>query len=154
MSGSKTWNIAGLNCSFAIISDPDVRARFEQSRQSIVPMVPPFAFEATLAAYRDGDAWRQELLAYLAGNYDHLKKTLNSLPGLHVEPIQATYLAWIDATGLGLDNAQVFFEEHGVGLSSGEQFGQPGYVRLNFACSRQTLDEGIRRMQSAVQSLA
>lgn len=153
MSGSKTWNIAGLNCSFAIIVDPQLRAQFLQSRQSIVPMVPPLAYEATLAAYQHGDQWRKQLLEYLAGNYAYLKQALNELPGLRVEPIQATYLAWIDATGLGQDDAQGFFESHGVGLSSGEQFGQPGYVRLNFACPRQTLEEGIKRMRTAVDSL-
>ncbi len=153
MSGSKTWNIAGLNCSFAIIPNSAMRARFRQSAQSIVPMVPPLAYEATLAAYRDAQPWRQELLDYLAGNFAYLKSTLGMTDGLTVEPIQATYLAWIDATALGLDDTKGFFEDHGVGLSSGEQFGQPHYVRMNFACPRATLEEGVRRMQLAVQSL-
>lgn len=152
MSGSKTWNLAGLNCSFAIISDPQLRERFEKSRQSIVPSVPPLAFEATHAAYRHGDEWRQQLLSYLAANYARVCECLNALPGLHVEPIQATYLAWIDATALGQENVQRFFETHGVGLSSGEQFGQPGFVRLNFACPRSVLEEGLRRIETAVKS--
>ncbi|MFK7892064.1 MAG: MalY/PatB family protein [Granulosicoccus sp.] len=153
MSGSKTWNIAGLNCSFAIISNAELRKQFKTSCQSIVSMVPPLAYEATRAAYERGDAWRQELLKYLAANYAWLRENLNELPGVNVEPIQATYLAWIDCTGLGLDNTQAFFERHGVGLSSGEQFGQPGYVRLNFACPRATLAEGVRRMQNAIREL-
>ena len=153
MSGSKTWNIAGLNCSFAIISNPELRERFNKAGHSMVPMVPPLAYEATRAAYRDGGPWRQELLEYLAGNYACIRSELGELEGLTVEPIQATYLAWIDATGLGLDNTQGFFEEHGVGLSSGEQFGQPQYLRMNFACPRATLLEGLRRMKAAVASL-
>lgn len=153
MSGSKTWNIAGLNCSFAIISDAQLRERFQKSCQSIVPMVPPLAYVATQAAYRDGGPWRQELLDYLAGNLACIRTELAEVEGLTVEPIQATYLAWIDASALGLDNTQGFFEEHGVGLSSGEQFGQPQYLRLNFACPRVTLLEGLRRMKSAVASL-
>jgi cystathionine beta-lyase len=153
MSGSKTWNIAGLNCSFAIISDPELRSRFRSAAQSIVPGVPPLAFVATLAAYRDGGPWRRKLLDYLAGNFEYLQSELAQVDGLVVEPIQATYLAWIDATGLDLDNTQAFFEEHGIGLSSGEQFGQPQYLRLNFACPRTTLEEGVRRIKAAVATL-
>jgi len=153
MSGSKTWNIAGLNCSFAIIADESLRNRFRQSAQSIVPPVPPLAYEATLAAYRDGGPWREQLLDYLADNFRFINDTLGSTPGLRVEPIQATYLAWIDASALGLKDTKAFFEEHGVGLSSGEQFGQAQYVRMNFACPRDTLEEGVRRMQAAVASL-
>lgn len=153
MSGSKTWNLAGLNCSFAIIPDEQRRKQFQLSAKSIVPMVPPLAYTATLAAYRDAQPWRQDLLDYLAGNLAYINETLGETPGLVVEPMQATYLAWIDATALGLDDTKGFFEQHGVGLSSGEQFGQPQYVRLNFACPRATLEEGVRRMQAAVASL-
>jgi len=153
MSGSKTWNLAGLNCSFAIISNSELREQFNRTCQSIVPMVPPLAYVATQAAYRDGGSWRHDLLDYLAGNYAYLQSTLGQTDGLIVEPIQATYLAWIDATGLELEDTQQFFEQWGVGLSSGEQFGQPQYIRLNFACPRATLEEGVRRMQAAVASL-
>lgn len=154
MSGSKTWNIAGLNCSFAIIKNPELRERFNRTAQSIVPMVPPLAYVATQAAYGKGDAWRQELLDYLWENFECIRQELGEVEGLQVEPIQATYLAWIDATGLGLDNTQGFFEEHGVGLSSGEQFGQSQYLRMNFACPRATLLEGLQRMKAAVASLS
>jgi cystathionine beta-lyase len=154
MSGSKTCNLAGLNCSFAIISNPELRRRFNAASQSIVPHVPPLAYAATMAAYRDGGPWRKELLCYLAENYAYIQSELGSISGLTVEPIQATYLAWIDASSLGIDDTQGFFEQHGVGLSSGEQFGQSQYVRLNFACPRQMLEEGVRRMRSAVESLA
>lgn len=153
MSGSKTWNMAGLNCSFAIISNSELRAQFKRASQSIVPMVPPLAYVATQAAYRDGGPWRQALLEYLAGNYAYIQSSLGQVDGLVVEPIQATYLAWIDATGLGLEDTQSFFEQWGVGLSSGEQFGQPQYIRLNFACPRSVLEEGVQRMQAAVASL-
>lgn len=154
MSGSKTWNLAGLNCSFAIIKNAVVRKRFQAASQSIVPMVPPLAYEATMAAYRDAGQWRQDLLDYLASNYAYIQSELGAIEGLEVEPIQATYLAWIDATGLGMQDTQGFFESHGVGLSSGEQFGQPQYIRLNFACPRATLVQGIDRMKAAIASRA
>jgi len=153
MSGSKTWNIAGLNCSFAVIKNEELREKFLAAMQSIVPMVPPLAYEATMAAYKDGAKWRKELLEYLAGNFELIKQELQPVEGLVVEPIQATYLAWIDASALGLENTQGFFEEHGVGLSGGEQFGQSQYLRLNFACPRETLAEGLLRMKTAIANL-
>ena len=149
MSASKTWNIAGLNCSFAVIPDEALRARFRDGCRGLVPPVPPFAYEATRAAYADGGPWRAALLDYLRGNLAVIEERIAAIEGLTLRPLQATYLAWIDATALGLDDAQAFFEEHGAGLSAGEQFGLPGHLRLNFACPRQTLIEGLERMAIA-----
>ncbi len=150
MSGSKTWNLAGLNTSFAIISNPAVREAFCAAAKSIVPLVPPLAYVATEAAYKDAQEWRSKLLDYLAGNFELISREVAAMPGLSLEPLSATYLAWIDATELGMDNTQQFFEENGVGLSSGEQFGQPQYLRLNFACPRSVLKEGLARMAKAL----
>jgi len=153
MSGSKTWNLAGLNCSFAVIPDENRRAKYRAALQSTVPPVPPLAYTATESAYRDGGAWRAGLLSYLWDNYQHIAKTFANVTGVVVHPLDATYLAWIDVTGLGLDKPQAFFEEHGVGLSDGAQFDHPNFVRLNFACPRATLDEGLKRMLTAIDSL-
>lgn len=153
MSASKTWNLAGLNCSFAIIQNQSVRERFKAACQSSVPPVPTLAYTATEAAYAEGGPWRAELLAYLRGNYEAIVSFFADEPTMQVEPLQATYLAWLDATALGLDDTQEFFEKNGVGLSSGEQFGQPGYVRLNFACPRSILMEGLERMKRAMATL-
>jgi len=153
MSGSKTWNLAGLNCSFAIIPGENRREAFKAALQSTVPMVPPLAYTATQAAYRDGGPWREALLEYLWSNYQHIVATFANVPELNVHPLQATYLAWIDASALEQDDTQAFFEGFGVGLSSGEQFGQANFVRLNFACPRATLDEGLHRMIQAIQSV-
>ena len=153
MSASKTWNIAGLNCSFAIVPDEARRERFRGACRSIVPPVPPLAYTATEAAYRDGGPWRAALLDYLAGNLKLIRASLADVDGLELQPLQATYLAWIDATALGLDDAQGYFETEGVGLSSGEQFGEPGHLRMNFACPRATLAEGLERMRAAVGKL-
>ena len=153
MSASKTWNLAGLNASFAIISNAQRREQFIAAAQSIVSPTPPLAHVATEAAYRAGGEWRAELLTYLKSNYDRIAVALDSIPGLRLEPLQATYLAWIDATELGLDDTQAYFEKHGVGLSSGEQFGQPHFLRLNFACPASTLDQGLDRIEKAVAAL-
>ncbi len=153
MSASKTWNLAGLNTSFAIISNASVRERFVSACQSIVPSTPPLAMVATQAAYAAGGPWRQTLLSYLWDNYKIIESELNTIQGLRLEPLQATYLAWVDATDLGLENTAAYFEQHGVGLSSGEQFGQAQYVRINFACPASVLREGLSRIRSAVEAL-
>jgi len=153
MSASKTWNLAGLNASFAIISNEQKRNQFKEASQSLVPPTPPLAMVATQAAYGKSDAWRQTLLSYLLDNYKKIATELETIPGLRLEPLQATYLAWIDATDLGLADTAAYFEEHGVGLSSGEQFGQAHYLRLNFACPASVLDEGLFRIRAAVQAL-
>lgn len=154
MSGSKTWNLAGLNCSFAIIPDEARRDAFKAALQSTVPDATPLALTATESAYRDGGAWRESMSQYLWQNYQHIVEVFDGVAELNVHPLDATYLAWIDASGLGLDSAAAFFEEHGVGVSDGAQFGQPGFIRLNFACPRTTLDEGLNRMLKAVKLLA
>lgn len=153
MSASKTWNLAGLNISFAIIPNVELREKFQTACQSVVPMTPPFALVATEAAYSQGDPWRQALLVYLKNNYDKIDAAIKTIKGLKLQPLQATYLAWIDASELGLPHAQQYFEQHGVGLSSGEQFGQAHYVRLNFACPASVLDEGLLRIRKAVEAL-
>lgn len=152
MSGSKTWNLAGLNCSFAVIPDESRREAFKAAVQSTVPPVPPLAFTATHSAYRDGGPWRDSLLQYLWHNYEHIVQRFADIPELVVHPLEATYLAWVDASALGVKDVQGFFEDHGVGLSSGAQFGQDDFVRINFACPRATLDEGLNRMITAVKS--
>ena len=153
MSASKTWNLAGLNCSFAIIPDETLRERFRTACRSIVPPVPPLAFVATEAAYRDGGPWREALLEYLRGNLVLIWERLAGIEGLELKPLEATYLAWIDATALGLDDPRAHFEAEGVGLSGGEQFGEPGHLRLNFACPRETLRRGLDRLEAAVAKL-
>ncbi len=154
MAPSKTYNVPGLCTSFAIISDPGLRARFTRAGAGVVAEVTALGFTACEAAYRDSEAWRQGLLAYLRGNRDYLLDTLaRELPGVRAEaPIEATYLAWLNVSALGLPDPIAHFEHHGVGLSDGAYFGaKPGhYIRLNFGCPRATLAEALRRMKTAL----
>lgn len=153
MSQSKTFNLAGMNCSFAIIPNPELRKKFQQACVEVVPGTSTFAYVSAQAAFSKGEPWRQALLGYLRENFEYLSNELNAVPGLRVERCDATYLAWIDANELSLENAQLYFEKNGVSLSSGEQFGQSGFVRFNFACARATLEEGVRRMKEAVATI-
>jgi cystathionine beta-lyase len=153
MAPSKTFNVPGLDCALAIIPNGQLRRRFADAKAGIVPHVNVFGYEAALAAYQHGEPWRQALLAYLRGNRDYLFQEVNGIQGLSMGPVEATYLAWIDARGLGVDDPTRFFEEAGVGLSDGAEFDGPGFVRLNFGCPRATLVEAVDRMSRAVQSL-
>ncbi len=150
MAPSKTFNLPGLGCSFAVISDDALRRRFRRVMAGIVPFVNLFGYTAALAAYRDGEGWLAALLDYLRGNRDLVQQAVSAMPGLSMATVEATYLAWIDVRALGLSDPAAFFEEAGVGLSDGAEFGSPGFVRLNFGCPRLLLRRGLERMARAV----
>ncbi|WP_306532590.1 MalY/PatB family protein [Geobacter sp.] len=150
LAPSKTYNIPGLGCSFAVIGDPGLRRAFRKAMGRIVPHVNTLGYTAAQAAYRDGEEWRQALLAYLRGNRELVAAEVNAMPGLSMAHVEATYLAWIDARATGIPDPARFFEEAGVGLSDGADFGAPGFVRLNFGCSRSLLVEALGRMRRAL----
>ena len=150
MAPSKTYNVPGLACAFAVIADPTLRHRFGVVMRGIVPDVNVLGYTAAQAAYGECDAWHAALIAQLRANRDRVAAAIAQIPGLALAPIEATYLAWIDARGLGVADPAAFFEAGGVGLSRGDDFGLPGWVRLNFSCPRQTLDRALERMARAV----
>ncbi|HOQ04090.1 MAG TPA: PatB family C-S lyase [Anaerohalosphaeraceae bacterium] len=151
-SPSKTFNLPGLGCAYAVIPNMELRHRFLRAMRGIVPHVGPLGYTACIAAYRQGAEWLDSLLKYLRNNRDLLCQTINALPGLSVISPEATYLAWIDCRGLGLSNPAEFFEEAGVGVSDGAEFDSPGYVRLNFACPKSRLQEALHRIRKAVSN--
>jgi cysteine-S-conjugate beta-lyase len=157
MAPSKTYNVPGLGTSFAVIPDAALRAKFVRATAGIVAEVTTLGFAACEAAYRDSEAWRQDLLAYLRGNRDFIIDFLaRELPGLYIAaPVEATYLAWINIESLNLADPIAHFEKHGVGLSECAFFGakRGSHVRLNFGCPRETLAEALRRMKAAVVAL-
>ncbi len=154
MAASKTYNLPGLHCAFAIVSDPGVRERLRSVMGGVVPYVSPLGYVATRAAYRSCGAWREALLDYLRANRARVSEFVAATPGLAMTPVEATFLAWLDARELPVADPAAFFEEAGVGLSDGREFGQPGFVRLNFGCPRAQLDEALARMGAAVAALA
>lgn len=152
LAPSKTFNIPGLGCAFAVIPNPALRRRFEQAMHGIVPHVNVLGLAACEAAFRHGGDWHRELIAYLHGNRDRVAATMASLPGVRMAPVEATYLAWIDVRDLRLAKPAAHFEAHGIGLSDGADFGAPGWLRLNFGCPRATLDEALTRFERAVRA--
>ncbi len=137
-----------------MVSDPALRQRVREAMRGIVPHVNVLGYAAAEAAWRHGEPWRRALVDYLRGNAGRVVEAVGAMPGLRTTPVEATYLAWIDATALAIEDPAAFFEAAGVGLSSGADFGAPGFVRLNFGCTRATLDQALGRMAAAVAGAA
>ncbi|MCX8956244.1 MalY/PatB family protein [Erwinia psidii] len=154
LSPSKTFNIAGLGASLAIIPDKGLRSRFNAVRQGIVPAVDILALTAATAAWQDGQPWLDQQLAYLRKNRDFVTQKVNAISGLSVVAPEASYLSWIDAGQLQVANPTLYFERHGLGFSPGADFGDNNFVRLNFGCQTDLLKEALRRMENAVRNLA
>ena len=153
MSPSKTFNLAGLGVAFAVIPDTELRRRFRGAMSGIVPWVNVLAYEAALAAYREGSEWHSALLSYLRANRDEVEAAVERMPGLEMNHVEATYLAWIDTRATGLEDPVSFFEQAGVGLADGEPFGGPGFVRLGFGTSRGLLIQALERMEKSLERL-
>ena len=151
MSPSKTFNLPGLNFAFAIVPDEALRRRFTRPGEGLLPFPGCFAIDAAEAAYREGGDWLADLLDYLRGNRDLVERFVaESLPRVTLTHVEATYLAWLDVRGLDLADAAEACLDAGVALSPGAAFGDPGFLRLNFACPRSTLQEALRRLQAAL----
>ncbi len=153
MAPSKTFNLAGLGCAFAIISDQTLRQNFLAAMHGIVPHPNVLGLVACEAAYREGGPWRARLLDTLRSHAMRVEQTINALPGLSMARIEATFLAWIDCRELGVERPAAFFEQAGVGLSDGKDFGPADawarFVRLNFGTTRALLDTALERISVA-----
>jgi cystathionine beta-lyase len=108
-----------------------------------------FAYEAALAAYRECDGWLKAQMDYLRANRDLVEREIGALPKLKMAHVEATYLAWIDASGLGVADPQQHFVDHGVAMSPGSQFGDARFVRLNFGTTRALLAKALERIKKA-----
>ena len=158
MAPSKTFNIAGLGCSVAIVPNRELKDKFKTAHAGLVSHVNVLGFIAALAAYRDGQAWLDEVLAYLEANRDWLYQAVNEqLPGVRMGKPEGTYLAWLDCREAGIPGNpfEFFLKEAKVALNDGVAFGKGGqrFVRLNFGCPRSTLMEALDRMKTALMTL-
>jgi cystathionine beta-lyase len=158
MAPSKTFNLAGLKCSFAIIPNPELRRRFKKAQKGLVGGLNLMGIVAALAAYRHGDEWLRQMLAYLEANRDYLCDYVNeNLPGVSMAKPQGTYLAWLNCREASIEGISCnFFLDHArVALGEGEAFGDggEGFVRLNFGCSRSLLEQALERMRLSLERL-
>jgi cystathionine beta-lyase len=155
MAPSKTYNIAGLEFSFAVIQNPELRQQFQHAHKGLVGGINLMGWVAALAAYRDGQDWLAQLLVYLEANRDFLYETIQrELPGIHMIKPEGTYLAWLDCREAEIPGNpyEFFLRKARVALNDGKTFGQggEGFVRLNFGCPRNMLVEGLKRMKAAL----
>jgi cystathionine beta-lyase len=159
MSPSKTFNLAGLSISSIIIPNKKLRHLFINTRAGILPNPNLFGYTAIEAAYRFGDEWLYQLLDYLQGNLDFLLKYFaHRISRIKVIKPQGTYLVWLDCRGLGMDDMTLrsFMRDKAkVGFNDGFLFGSggSGFERMNIACPRPILEDALRRIETAVNSL-
>ena len=147
-AATKAYNVPGLSCAVAVIPDAGLRRRFNKARRGLTPLIGPLAYTASEAVFNDQSGWLDRLLAYLRGNHERVL----AVAGQRMTPVEGTYLAWIDVRDLCLDDPEAHFERHGIGLSGGDAFGGPGFVRFNFGCPRSLLEEGLARFSAAVDA--
>lgn len=156
MAPSKSYNLAGLQCSFAIIQNEGLRRQFAGAARGLLTHVNTLGCTAAIAAYCDGQDWLTDVLRYLMGNRDILVAYVQQhLPQLSMTAPEGTYLAWLDCSrDPRLTRPyQFFLEQAHVALNDGRQFGSGGqrHVRLNFACRRELLLEALDRMHAALK---
>jgi cystathionine beta-lyase len=155
---SKTFNLAGLHTSNIIISNPALRRRFQKTlnRCGMGKWANPFGMVACETAYREGEEWLQQVMAYIEGNLDYLQQYIEThIPGMRVIRPEGTYLVWIDCRGLGLDNQalkRLMMEKARIFPDEGFIFGHEGdgFERINIACPRSILKETLARIRRAV----
>jgi cystathionine beta-lyase len=153
---SKTFNIPGLYTAAAIIPNARLRAQFNTARENLgLDGINLFGLAGLYAAYRDGAEWLDQLLVYLRGNLELLENYFEkSIPRIQLTWLEGTYLAWLDARGLGLDESglrQWMRTRARVAMNEGHTFGEEGrgFLRFNFGCPRATLTEALQRIEQA-----
>jgi cystathionine beta-lyase len=154
---SKTFNVPGLFCGFAIVPNNEIRDEYVKVVQQLRLHVSSLGFHAAQAAFSGQcDEWLKELRSYLTGNRDFLVDYVTkNMPGVRITIPDATYLAWLDLTQFNLEKSpfEFFLAKARVALSDGAIFGEKGHVRLNFGTSRPILKNALDRMQQALGSL-
>jgi len=160
ISPSKTFNISGLLASVAIIPDPILRRQFQITLQRLHWNTPNiFSIAAFEAAYRQGKAWLNQLLAYLEINLNFLMDFFGTdIPEIKVIRPEGSYLAWLDCRALGMSGSELrtwMIGKAKVALNDGSLFGEggEGFQRINIACPRPVLTEALERIRDAVNHL-
>lgn len=159
LSPSKAFNTAGLQIANIVCPDDSVRRAVDRAINiNEVCDVNPLGVVALKAAYSpEGAAWLNALRGYLADNYRLTRDIIsNELPGCPMALLEATYLPWIDVSSLGVPTEELeerLIREAGVWVNCGEMYGSGGFIRLNIACPRERLREGLRRLVGFLKKL-
>ena len=160
VSPTKTFNLAGLQTSAAIIPNPHLRHRVWRALNTDECAEPnAFAVHAAVSAFTKGAPWLDALREYLFENREYVRTFLEAkLPEIHLIRSDATYLLWLDCSAVSPDSSLLVREirqKTGLYLSDGAQYGaKGGFLRMNIACPRAFLRDGLRRLQTALQSIS
>lgn len=159
ISPSKAFNLAGLQIANIVAADTDVRMKIDKAINiNEVCDVNPFGVEALIAAYNRGEDWLEELKHYLSVNYNYLRAYFDEyLPEFPVVMLEGTYLVWVDCRGLGLSSREItdiLLEKEKIRVNPGSLYGEAGegFIRLNIACPREKLIEGLNRLKRGLKS--
>jgi cystathionine beta-lyase len=157
---SKTFNVAGLYCAFAIIPNPDLLRRYKKITEKMSMHLSSLGLAAAQSAFSGAcDDWLAALRVYLTGNRDFLVEFIQGeFDGLRTTVPEATYLTWLDCNELVRSGRihgtpqEFFLKQAKVALNEGKEFGSggEGFVRLNFGCPRKTLEDALERMKTAL----
>jgi cystathionine beta-lyase len=154
LAPSKTFNIAGLATSSVIISNEELRKKFQKTLHQLhIFRGNFFGYVASTAGYRSGGPWVDQLMQYIQGNFNYLSAFLQQeLPHIRLTPPEATFLAWLDFRETGLTDKQIkdkLIFEAGLGLSHGPVFGPggEGFQRMNLAAPRSVIEEACHRLK-------
>ena len=157
---SKTFNIAGLQVANILAADEDIRKKIDKALNiNEVCEINAFAVEALIAAYNEGEEWLDELRQYLYENYLYLKNFFaQHLPQFPVLPLEATYLVWVDCSSLGLSSAKIaemLLEKEKLWINEGTIYGTAGegFIRLNIACPRALLTQGLTLISEGLKKV-
>lgn len=157
-SPSKAFNLAGLQVANIFAADPEIRKKIDKALNvNEVCEINPFAVEALIAAYNEGEEWLDQLKAYLLDNYNYLKAYLKeNLPQLSVLPLEGTYLVWVDCSVLKQSSKEIvsmLLEKEKLWVNEGTMYGEAGegFIRINIACPRPLLIDGMGRLKRALK---
>lgn len=157
MAPSKTFNLAGIVCSYAVIKNHDLRkSYYNYLKRAELDQGTLFSYLATEVAYTLCDDWRKEMTAYVCGNIQFVAGYLEkNIPQIKALIPQASFLVWLDCSGLQLDHkalVSLFRDQAGLALNDGATFGTQGagFMRLNVGCPRSTLEKALRQLKEAV----
>ena len=148
MSLNKTFNFPGVGLAWAVAENPDLRKAMQVGLHQTIAPPSLFAYTVTMAAIKDGEAWRRELIQYLRKNRDLIQSKISHIPGLSIDKMEGSYLAWIDCTQLNHQNPYQLLLDAGLATSPGSQFGRDQFVRLNFGTQQSRLNQALNIIES------
>jgi cysteine-S-conjugate beta-lyase len=151
MSLNKTFNFPGIGLAWAVAENPVLRKAIQTGLHQTIAPPSLLAYTATQAAIKEGEPWREELIAYLRNNRDLIYKKINGIDGLSIGNMEGSYLAWIDCTKLNHQDPYQLFLDAGLATSPGSQFGQKKFVRLNFGTQQSRLIQALNMIESCVE---